>query len=82
MVRASPRFKLPVVLSAGEVRAIPAQVGPLDHRVALITIYSCDPPLDATDDLDLAEPDDRSETLPPTSAAGKTPACPRCGRRC
>ena len=41
LVRANPRFKLPVVLSAEEVRAILARVGPLDHRVALITLYSC-----------------------------------------
>ncbi len=40
LVRANPRFKLPVVLSAEEVRAILAQVGQLDHRVALITL-SC-----------------------------------------
>jgi len=36
--------------------------------------------LDATDDLVLAEPDDRGETLSPAPAAAKTPACPRCGR--
>ncbi len=40
-VRATPQFKLPVILSASEVRTIIAQVGPLDHRVALTTIYSC-----------------------------------------
>lgn len=41
LVRANPEYKLPVVLSAGEVRRILAQVPALDHRVALITIYSC-----------------------------------------
>ena len=41
LVRANPRFKLPVVLAAAEVRAILARVPLLDHRVALITIYSC-----------------------------------------
>jgi integrase/recombinase XerD len=40
-VRAQPQFKLPVVLSAQEVRRVLAQVPALDHRVALITIYSC-----------------------------------------
>ena len=39
--RATPQFKLPVILSAGEVRNIIARVPALDHRVALITIYSC-----------------------------------------
>ena len=41
LVRANPQFKLPVVLSAGEVRRILATVPALDHRVALTTIYSC-----------------------------------------
>lgn len=41
MVRANPRYKLPVVFSAQEVRQILKQVTALDHRVALITIYSC-----------------------------------------
>lgn len=41
LVRANPRFKLPVVLSALEVRRILAAVPALDHRVALSTIYSC-----------------------------------------
>jgi len=40
-VRANPQFKLPVVLSAAEVRRILAAVPALDHRVALVTIYSC-----------------------------------------
>jgi integrase len=33
--------KLPVILSAAEVRRVLAQVQALDHRVALTTIYSC-----------------------------------------
>ena len=41
LARANPQFKLPVVLSAGEVRAILARVSALDHRVGLSTIYSC-----------------------------------------
>jgi len=41
LVRADPQFKLPVVLAAGEVRRVLAAVGALDHRTALVTIYSC-----------------------------------------
>ncbi len=41
LVRANPQFKLPVVLSAPEVRHILAQVKGADHRVCLSTIYSC-----------------------------------------
>jgi integrase/recombinase XerD len=41
LVRANPQFKLPVVLSASEVRRILSAVPALDHRVALSTIYSC-----------------------------------------
>ena len=41
LVRAQRQFKLPVVLSAGEVRKILTAVPALDHRVALTTIYSC-----------------------------------------
>jgi len=41
LVRANPQFKLPVVLSATEVRSILTKVGGLDHRVCLATIYSC-----------------------------------------
>ncbi|HEX9760860.1 MAG TPA: tyrosine-type recombinase/integrase, partial [Candidatus Acidoferrales bacterium] len=41
LVRANPQFKLPVILSAAEVRRILAKVEALDHRVALTTIYSC-----------------------------------------
>jgi integrase/recombinase XerD len=39
--RATPVFKLPVILSAPEVRTILRKVALLDHRVALTTIYSC-----------------------------------------
>ena len=41
LVRANPQFKLPVVFSAGEVRRVLVAVPALDHRVCLITIYSC-----------------------------------------
>jgi len=41
LVRANPQYKLPVVLSASEVRRILVEVPALDHRVALATIYSC-----------------------------------------
>jgi len=41
LVRANPHFKLPVVLSAKEVRKILGCVDALDHRVCLIAIYSC-----------------------------------------
>ena len=41
LVRANPEFKLPVVLSAGEVRNILSKVKAFDHRVCLSTIYSC-----------------------------------------
>jgi len=41
LVRANPQFKLPVVLSAGEVRALLARVTARDHRVGLSTLYSC-----------------------------------------
>jgi integrase/recombinase XerD len=39
--RATPVFKLPVILSAPEVRTILGKVTLLVHRVALTTIYSC-----------------------------------------
>ncbi len=39
--RATPVFKLPVILSAAEVRTILNKVPILDHRVALTTLYSC-----------------------------------------
>jgi site-specific recombinase XerD len=39
--RATPQFKLPVILSACEVRRILSKVAALDHRTALITLYSC-----------------------------------------
>jgi site-specific recombinase XerD len=41
LVRANPQVKLPVVLSASEVRRLLAAVTGLDHRVCLTTIYSC-----------------------------------------
>ena len=41
LVRPNPQFKLPVVLSASEVRRILATVPALDHRACLATIYSC-----------------------------------------
>jgi integrase/recombinase XerD len=41
LARANPEFKLPVILSANEVRRILAAVPELDHRVCLTTIYSC-----------------------------------------
>ena len=41
LVRANPEFKLPVVLSATEVRKILSKVEGFDHRVCLAVIYSC-----------------------------------------
>ena len=41
MVRANPQFKLPVVLSATEVRKILGTVEAPDHHVALATTYAC-----------------------------------------
>ena len=41
LVRAARQFKLPVVLSASEVRRVLAAVEALDHRVCLTTLYSC-----------------------------------------
>lgn len=41
LVRANPQFKLPVVLSASEVRRILAGVPALDQRVGLTLLYSC-----------------------------------------
>lgn len=41
LARATPQFKLPVVLSAQEVRKVLAAVPAPDHRTALATIYSC-----------------------------------------
>jgi site-specific recombinase XerD len=41
LARATPQFKLPVILSAVEVRKVLARVEAFDHRVALTTIYSC-----------------------------------------
>ena len=55
LARANPEFKLPVVLSGSEVRRILAVVPALDHRVCLITIYSCG--LRLGEGLDLQIPD-------------------------
>ena len=41
LVRANPEHKLPVILSAHEVRLILTAVPAQDHRMGLITIYSC-----------------------------------------
>jgi integrase len=41
LVRANPEFKLPVVLSAIEVRQILSKVQASNHQVCLATIYSC-----------------------------------------
>ena len=41
LVRANPQFKLPVILSAAEVRRILSAIPALDHRVCLTPIYSC-----------------------------------------
>ena len=41
LVRTQPRFKLPVILSAPEVRQILSCVAALDQQVALISLYSC-----------------------------------------
>jgi integrase/recombinase XerD len=41
LVRANPEFKLPVVLSATEVRNVLSKVQQFDHRICLATIYSC-----------------------------------------
>jgi len=41
LARANPQFKLPVILSANEVRRLLALVPALDHRVCLTTLYSC-----------------------------------------
>lgn len=55
LVRANPQFKLPVVLSASEVRQILARVAAFDHRVCLLTIYSCG--LRLSEGLNLQVPD-------------------------
>jgi len=69
MVRAQPQFKLPVVLSAGEVRRILTAVPALDHRVALTTIYSCG--LRLSEGLTLAVGDIDAERLLLHLRAGK-----------
>ena len=40
LVRANPQYKLPVVLSAAEVRKILSKVEGFDHRICLAVIYS------------------------------------------
>ena len=69
LARANPQFKLPVVLSASEVRRILAKVHALDHRVALVTIYSCG--LRLGEGLRLAVPDIDSERMLLHIRAGK-----------
>ncbi len=69
LVRANPQFKLPVVLSASEVRRILGAVPALDHRVGLITIYSCG--LRLGEGLRLAVPDIDSERMLLHIRAGK-----------
>jgi integrase len=69
LARANPQFKLPVVLSATEVRRILAQVAALDHRVCLITIYSCG--LRLGEGLRLQIPDIDSERMLLHIRAGK-----------
>ena len=46
LARANPEFKLPVILSAHEVRRILALVKGLDYRVCLTTIYFLWPSVD------------------------------------
>ena len=55
LVRANPQFKLPVILSATEVRKILSCVAQFDHRVCLTLIYSCG--LRLGEGLDLQVPD-------------------------
>lgn len=61
LVRANPQFKLPVVLSASEVRRILARVEALDQRVCLILIYTCG--LRLGEGLRLTVPDIDSERM-------------------
>jgi site-specific recombinase XerD len=61
LVRADPQFKLPVVLSASEVRRILAKVQALDQRVCLILIYTCG--LRLGEGLRLTVPDIDSERM-------------------
>jgi len=69
LARANPQFKLPVVLSASEVRRILGAVPALDHRVGLITIYSCG--LRLGEGLRLEVPDIDSERMLLHIRAGK-----------
>jgi site-specific recombinase XerD len=61
LVRANPEFKLPVVLSATEVRKILSNVTQCDHRICLTLIYSCG--LRLGEGLDLQVPDIDSERM-------------------
>ena len=69
LVRAQPRFKLPVILCATQVRQILSCVEALDHRVALITLYSCG--LRLSEGLHLQVPDIDSERMLLHIRAGK-----------
>jgi integrase len=69
LVRANPRFKLPVVLSAQEVRQILKQVKGFDHRVCLSTIYSCG--LRLSEGVNLQVPDVDSQRMCLHIRAGK-----------
>jgi len=69
LVRAQPRFKLPVILSAQEVRQILGCVDALDQRVALITLYSCG--LRLSEGLHLQVPDIDGERMLLHIRAGK-----------
>jgi site-specific recombinase XerD len=57
--RATPVFKLPVILSAPEVRTLMAKIPLLDHRVALTTIYSCGLRLSEALNLEVADIDSK-----------------------
>src|SRR3954454_6759790 len=69
LARANPQFKLPVILSAGEVRRILSAIPALDHRVCLTTIYSCG--LRLGEGLRLQVPDIDSERMFLHIRAGK-----------
>jgi len=69
LARANPQFKLPVILSAAEVRRILSAIPALDHRVCLTTIYSCG--LRLGEGLRLQVPDIDSERMFLHIRAGK-----------
>jgi integrase/recombinase XerD len=69
LARANPQFKLPVILSAAEVRRILSMIPALDHRVCLTTIYSCG--LRLGEGLRLQVPDIDSERMFLHIRAGK-----------